>query len=82
MARTIEDSGDGVIDLATANCSRNSVSVLLGNGDGTFQTQHIFGAEFGSFPAVAVGDFNGDGVPDLAAANFASVSVLINTTRH
>jgi hypothetical protein len=75
-------NGDGLTDLATGNCSRNSVSVLLGNGDGTFQTPRIFGAEFRSFPAVAVEDFNGDGVPDLAATNFSSVSVLINTTRH
>src|SRR5207253_3202005 len=59
----------------------NTVSVLLGNGDGTFQAAQAFGA--GTNPAsVAVGDFNGDGMPDLAVANFNSdnVSVLINNT--
>jgi hypothetical protein len=43
------------------------VSVLLGNGDGTFQAARSVGA--GSHPySVAVGDFNGDGIPDLAVA--------------
>ena len=50
----------------------------MGNGDGTFQAARNFAA--GSFPvSVAVGDFNGDGVQDLAVANFdsANVSVLL-----
>ena len=66
-------------DLAVANVS-SGVSVLLGNGDGTFQAAVDFGA--GSEPrSVAVGDFNGDGKLDLAVANFISnVSVLINNT--
>jgi len=56
----------------------NSVGVLLGNGDGTFQPAVNFGV--GSSPAsVAVGDFNGDGKADLAVANYGSnnVSVLL-----
>jgi hypothetical protein len=55
------------------------VSVLLGNGNGTFQTTQNFPA--GSRPyAVAVGDFNRDGWPDLAVTDsFANnVSVLLN----
>ena len=74
-------NGDGVEDLAVANHSSNNVSVLLGNGDGSFQAALDFGA--GSSPrSVAVGDFNGDGRPDLAVANENSnnVSVLINNT--
>jgi hypothetical protein len=61
-----------------ANSDSNNVSVLLGNGDGTFQAARNFGV--GSYPlSVAVGDFNGDGVPDLAVANASSnnVSVLL-----
>jgi hypothetical protein len=57
----------------------NSVSVLLGKGNGTFQDAQNFAAGDGS-NAVAVGDFNGDGKPDLAVTNFSSsnVSVLLN----
>ena len=52
--------------------------MLLGNGDGTFQAAVNYAA--GSRPySVAVGDFNGDGKPDLAVANGSSndVSVLL-----
>ncbi len=62
-----------------------NISVLLGNGDGTFQAALNFGT--GSRPfSVAVSDFNDDGLPDLAVANVGlfpdpgSVSVLINNT--
>ena len=79
-------NGDGLQDLAVANYDfnihgPNTVTVLLGNPDGTFQAPQAFGA--GTNPAsVAVGDFNGDRRPDLAVANFNSnnVSVLINNT--
>ena len=44
-----------------------SISVLLGNGDGTFQSARVYAAE--SFPnSITVGDFNGDGKQDLAVA--------------
>ena len=74
-------NGDGKPDLATANGGSNvwTVSVLPGNGDGTFATKTDFGA--GSRPwSVAIGDVNGDGKPDLATANYGSntVSVLLN----
>src|SRR5262249_29697516 len=74
-------NGDGVQDLAVVNggFGSNDVSVLLGNGDGTFQAAVNFGA--GVTPvSVAMGDFNGDGVRDLAVANFFisnNVSVLL-----
>jgi hypothetical protein len=49
----------------------------LGNGDGTFQNARNFTTGLGSL-SVAVGDFNGDRIPDLAVANFSnSVSVLL-----
>src|SRR5881397_2313693 len=76
-------NGDGKLDLAVASAGSSTVSVLLGNGDGTFQAPRAFPA--GSGPNfLAVGDFNGDGVQDLATANFGSntpadttVSVLL-----
>src|SRR5438094_7078867 len=67
-------NGDGQPDLAAAGA--DGVSVLLGNGDGTFQAALTFPA--GSAPvSVAVGDFNGDGKPDLAVAGADAGSVLV-----
>ena len=57
-------------DLAISNASENSssVSILMGNGDGTFEPAQDFGV--GNFAAsIAIGDFNGDGREDLATAN-------------
>ena len=61
-------NGDGQPDLAVANYFSDNVSVLLGNGDGTFQAAVNFAAGTSSC-SVAVGDFNGDGKADLAVAN-------------
>ncbi len=71
-------NGDGILDLAVANWSGNTVSVLLGNSDGTFQTQVSYATDT-SPCSLAVGDFNGDGKLDLALANTNSntVSVLL-----
>lgn len=74
-------NGDGNTDVAIANNGSNDVSILFGNGDGTFQAPQNF--LVGSKPlAIAVGDFNGDGKPDLAIANNAdnTVTILLNTT--
>src|SRR5215467_2264079 len=71
-------NGDDRLDLAVANFGSDNVSVLLGNGNGSFQTARNFPA--GKEPAaVAVGDFDGDGHLDLAVANSGSgnVSVLL-----
>src|SRR5262249_25582005 len=62
--------GQGVLDIATANqgFGGQGVSVLLGNGDGTFQPE--LRTDVGPYPfALAVGDFNGDGHQDLAVAD-------------
>ena len=74
-------NGDGNLDLAVTNASSNDVSVLVGNGDGTFQAPVNFAA--GGHPlGLARGDVNGDRKPDLAVADrdAHAVSVLSNTT--
>ena len=64
-------NGDGKSDLVTADQNDNKASVLLGNGNGTFQAKQDFGT--GSNPeSVAVGDFNGDGNKDLVTADMAA----------
>ncbi|HEY6292802.1 MAG TPA: choice-of-anchor D domain-containing protein [Terriglobia bacterium] len=63
-------NGDGKTDLAVANYTDNSVSVYLGNGNGTFGSAVTTTAIGGQGPvALAVGDFNGDGKLDLAVAD-------------
>ena len=65
-------NGDGKIDLAVANNGDSTVSILLGNGDGTFTAQPAVAAGSGA-NWIAVGDFNEDGKPDLAVANLGSI---------
>jgi hypothetical protein len=81
-------NGDGKPYLAVSNavctfvsstCPRGTVSILLGNGDGTFQpgAQYLVGM---SPVGLAAADLNGDGGADVAVANTFSnsVSVLLN----
>src|SRR5262249_18264502 len=69
-------NNDGNLDLVVANqicppstepCPPGSTSILLGNGDGAFADRADY--ETAADPvAVVVGDFNGDGIPDVAVA--------------
>ncbi len=70
-------NGDGKLDLAVVTSSRsNNVSILLGNGNGTFQTAVNYSA--GLYPVSVIAcDFNGDGKLDLAVANSSSSDVSI-----
>ena len=74
-------NGDGNTDVAVASGSASvgAVTVLLGNGDGTFRNALNYGG--GTPTRLAVGDLNGDGKPDLALTGGLpdSVVVLLNT---
>jgi hypothetical protein len=78
-------NGDGRPDLAVANATNNTVEVLLNTtapgATLSFAPQHTF-AVAGEATKLAVADFNGDGRPDLAVANYSghTVSVLLNST--
>ena len=62
-------TGDGRLDLATSFPTLHEVSVLLGNGDGTFQPQLKFALP-GVAGSLASGDFNDDGRLDLAVTTY------------
>ena len=72
-------NGDGKIDLATANMGDNStgnVSVLFGDGKGSFEANKDFSIGDATVPrSVCSGDFNGDGKIDIATA-----TIVNNTT--
>jgi flagellin-like hook-associated protein FlgL len=64
-------NGDGLPDLVSADQGSNTLSVLLGNGNGTFQAKQTYAT--GTEPLwVSAGDFNGDGKPDLVSADYNS----------
>src|SRR6516162_2852724 len=69
-------NGDGKLDVAVVNEGSNTVSILLGNGDGTFRPKTDFAT--GAQPwGIAVGDFNGDGKLDLVVVNRGARSLSI-----
>ena len=71
-------NGDGIVDLATANQARDTVSVMLGFGDGAFSAPQSYAV--GTSPyAIAVADFDGDLIDDIASADYndGAVTVLL-----
>ena len=76
-------NGDGKPDLIAANYSfatvgsnGTTVSVLLGNGDGTFQSPAFLAAGDDPF-AIAVGNMSGDGVLDIIVSNESANTVTV-----
>ena len=73
-------NGDGIPDLAVANYGENTVTILLGSGNGTFAASATKPATGAAPSSVAVGDFNGDGTPDLAVTSEGSNTVTVLQT--
>src|SRR4029077_4136785 len=61
-------NGDGKPDLVVANSSSSNVSILLGNGDGTFQAAKSVDVGGADPTSIAVADLNRDGKLDLVVA--------------
>jgi hypothetical protein len=77
-------NGDGKLDVLVASRApvlsddsyvNGAVGVLLGNGDGTFRTAHIYNTMGWAAQVVAVADVNGDGKPDVLVANGSASSL-------
>jgi FG-GAP-like repeat len=81
-------NGDGITDLVTANSDSNTVTIFIGNLDGTFESPAI---EFSAGPigysaySLTVVDINNDCLADIAVAEHAigggKVSILVNTSK-
>jgi len=78
-------NGDGYIDLIVANTGKDNVSILFGSYNGVFtlfNTEYTSGS--GTIPcAVTSSDFNGDGLLDIATANYytSDISILLNRVK-
>ncbi len=69
-------NGDGRTDLAVADFGLNEVSILMGNGDGTFDSLPPISVPGGPV-SLAAGDFTGNGIVDLAVADEDASTVTI-----
>ena len=77
-AVTLADvNGDGKLDVLLADAGTGAVTVLLGNGDGTFGAPVSFTSEAVEPGSILATDLNGDGIPDVIIADPATASIYV-----
>jgi hypothetical protein len=69
--------GDGKVDLIGPLGGSQSLGVALGNGDGTFRAQPSAPLPSPPSSRAAVGDVNGDGIPDVLVASSAGTAMVL-----
>lgn len=69
--------GDGRLDAATSNLSAATVSLLRGNGDGTFGAPAAVSTGFSGNYHLQAGDLDGDAIVDLAVANYSNSRLIV-----
>lgn len=78
-SRLADFNNDGDLDIVSADNNSSTISVRMGNGDGTFQTVRTYSVSAGAY-SVTVGDFNNDGFDDIATSSDSTnvASVFLN----
>ena len=74
-------NGDGIQDIAAADTLTNSVFLLLGAGDGTFEVQAVSFGVSGVPRGIVASYLKGDGKPGLAVGANPGFDALFNTSK-
>lgn len=73
----IDADSDGCPDILTANRVTGTISLIINNGDGTFQPSTSFQGGVSNETSLAAGDANGDGIMDLFCGGYGNSRVAL-----